>query len=603
MWNRLLCCTGYGVQEPSREEPIRRRRQDIDLDSSWSVKLSPGGSLYDYAMLNLAVRRNASRDCKGMAAVASVTFMLLALMILQFTVMDKVAELTINALAQHRDKILGQSNFSDAGPDYAGDSLNSACHTMATSPYPFVTDVPDAAPENGIQCGLLMVDFLANVSSVDLNSDGVWSAEEAKELQGNWETDWGQSAPLDLIHHRLVRYLHEDQNVSNPALTEASIPLSLLEESLWIPKLCAGWLPSHCGNFEVRGILEQTIPDSAGMTSSERIAKCAETISQTCPFIFGPIYRYHHALRQELCGSYKSMWDSDRRVIYAHSDLYTAYVTGHAPSDGVASDYYALFLWLMIANWTLVMLVEFRSLADWWVVVMTMRLPAGEACCADPDGRPAIEAGVDGTGFHLNNISLGVKIYTIIVHLVPRSIVAVGLFHTGVKFLYITEDYQDLILNGVALSFLLDIDEMLFGAAVGPTDKALCEELEDQRIFSIGTRFSVVFQRFNRVRKFIPVEFIYSVVVMLSSAYFMRHAYDGTHGKLALAETVSCLCQMEGDSCVTAHILGSNHTVAAAQGTAVVIGQSTESASIFSPFIHLAIGITEVPGNFIQLFQ
>mmetsp|Transcript_7950 Transcript_7950/g.17664 ORF Transcript_7950/g.17664 Transcript_7950/m.17664 type:complete len:597 (+) Transcript_7950:71-1861(+) len=580
---RLWCCTRVVTADAeAQEEPPQKKRPD--LDAMWSVKLSDGGSVYDFALLNLAVRRK-DRDIYGCTAFIAVTFVLFALTVLQYTVMDKVYGITTQTEADFANKVLGSKNFDTDEP------IVSACHRMDTDPSPFHYALDGSPPEESIQCGLMAVDLLSDLSIVDLNNDTVWSEDEAEELQARWEGQWHQTAPVALVYEHVRNTAEEDLGTTFPA----GLPMQQVLTYQWKLHLCAGWLPNLCGNYEARGILEGLLAEDEGqdLTPSERISACRDVISNTCPQIFGPVYRWHSAVRGEICGFPHRYWDSQRRILTTKFELFQSYVTGVAANDAVASDFFAVFLWLMIVTWTLVMLVEFRSLLDWWVVIGTKQLTHYE----DEQRTQKVKSFTRDADnqLHINAISLGLKVYTVICHLIPRTILAFGLFHVGVKFLYITNDYASLLLNGIALGFLLDIDEMLYAAVVGPTDKRICADLADQRIYSSGWRFVECFRRINRVRHYVPVEIIATMGVVILSGSFMRQAFDGTHGKAAIAETITCLCQNEGPQCVGAQVLGANVSMSAANGGDDSPASSTSHNIIVKSLIHSAIEITRLP--------
>merc|ERR550537_1967606 len=115
------------------------------------------------------------------------------------------------------------------------------------------------------------------------------------------------------------------------------------------------------------------------------------------------------------------------------------------------------------------MIEELRTISRWWMV-----LPAfpSEAQAAGK----AVEVKEDRTAV----LAMPVlhKAGMIFVNLLPRTVICVWLSFVGSWFLIEADNYTDLILNSVALGFLIEIDNMLYSAVTEDEVKGLMERCD-----------------------------------------------------------------------------------------------------------------------------
>merc|ERR1712232_729456 len=105
--------------------------------------------------------------------------------------------------------------------------------------------------------------------------------------------------------------------------------------------------------------------------------------------------------------------------------------------------------------------------------------------------------------------------------LIPRTIVCIFLFWEGSKFLVHTDSYMDLILNSVALGFVIEIDDYLFAATASQTSKFLVSKLQGILVVYRNSQFKshwVEFERFRR-HKF-PQTLFYTLMITGSASIF-----------------------------------------------------------------------------------
>ena len=148
------------------------------------------------------------------------------------------------------------------------------------------------------------------------------------------------------------------------------------------------------------------------------------------------------------------------------------------------------------------------------------------------------------------------KFMVIALCLIPRTIISVWLSYVGTWFLIEADSYGDLILNSVALAFLIEVDEMLYKAVTSvETRKKFenCQPLEVkyhngamQGLVAFASRFSMK---------------LWTCLLLLIVISFVTVAYEEHRGKYDRASALSCLCHGEGVRCITAQILGGSPVV------------------------------------------
>merc|ERR1711908_263840 len=122
--------------------------------------------------------------------------------------------------------------------------------------------------------------------------------------------------------------------------------------------------------------------------------------------------------------------------------------------------------------WWMSMLMELRSVANWWIVVLFMP--------REPQDDKVLVELVDNE-LEIHALPTFMRFHAILLHLIPRTVICARLCLAGPDFLLSADSYGDLILHSVALGFLVEVDEMLFSATVSPRYQGVvgaCRPLE-----------------------------------------------------------------------------------------------------------------------------
>jgi len=189
---------------------------------------------------------------------------------------------------------------------------------------------------------------------------------------------------------------------------------------------------------------------------------------------------------------------------------------------------------------------EWRDLIDWWIVLIfiPMEQPGVLAYERDHDEHLEVKA---MPGYF--------KVFTILFNLLPRTVIGVTVAFVGTDFLMGSDSYMDLILNSVALTFLIQIDEMLYAALMSQHEKEdvdTCGQIEV---------FHPCFDVFDKLVFNMPTPLVRAALLCAICAFAMNHSYTKKDGKYDMGYALACLCQAEGNYCMSAQLMGGFESV------------------------------------------
>jgi len=521
-----------GQIEDSSDATESEEEDEHAVRCRWKLRLQQ--SVYDEALLTPVVLGHVNGFCSRtfVVSVLSAYMVLVVNGVLQFVVTGKVGRLTEKRREEVASKLWG------------------LCKERRPWEMPFKR-LLDAHPSDDVyfSCGSLAVTMMSHVSNVDGNSDGFWSAAEAKELSGEWESKYDKRADL----HKVWKYYMQRFQGHSPEHCNKSAQLSKAEKGAipmeWMHQqqsnidLCIATNPKLCGNLEARGILEAKFPDITD--ANDRIAFCEDHLSSTCPAVFGQIFRLYQHWSKELCGDVSSTWLSEKGIIAVDFSLVQKYVKD---LDSITTEYYFVFLVVILLIWVMCMLEELRVIISWWMVLVFFPT-------RPQNGKPAVEILDDRVRVHA--IPRTHKIATLVLNLGPRTAICILLSYIGSVFLIRADDYSELILNSVALGFLIEIDNMLFAAVSQEREKDMVDSCEPLEVKHTCCRF------FGGYQHHLPVGITYTALILSTTFGLIYHSYTKDRGKYNMGDALRCLCQAAGDKCVAAQVLGNHSSVVA----------------------------------------
>jgi len=307
---------------------------------------------------------------------------------------------------------------------------------------------------------------------LDTNGDGIWSREEAMKDEHKLEKKL-KAKPF-LVFRAICVGLIDRQAYDSRLWVEPNGMMAKLEGlpkayfDYWMgdAALCSYGDPGMCSTLLSRGFFAEAmnpkhpgkeIPDIDGaLDYCTYMLKVGGGCEQSLP----QIYKLYKAARHEQCGDghffagglYKNPHHETDRV-YIISNVY-ANLTKFLKGD---STIFKTFLFLVLMLWLLALSNEIREMIK--LAEFTFVFPAAE-------GDLGLEIEKDEEGNETYTITGISREHRCVIAFMcfTRFVVIIYLGAVGAVFLVNEVGYMDLLMNAVALAFILEVDEILFGA-------------------------------------------------------------------------------------------------------------------------------------------
>lgn len=327
---------------------------------------------------------------------------------------------------------------------------------------------------------------------LDTNGDGIWTREEAVKDEAGFEKKFKAKA---FLVFRAITVGLSDRGSMDPKLWVSdevkemkAIPKPYFDYWMGDAALCSYADPKVCGTLLSRGYFAGAFMKNATGKNIQDIDGALDwcvwmlSVGGGCDQTLPQIYKLFRALRHEQCGD-SSLYNGG---LYRnpHHPVDKVYVTA-VDYDGLGKHMkadeptYMFFLFLVLQLWLLALLNEMRELVK-----------LSEFCAVYPaageDGGLEVTKSEedDSESYAITGLDPTHR-QVIIFVVVLRVILVVYLGVVGCIFLIMETGYMDLLMNAVALAFILEIDEILYGAIARAETS---EELEAVAEFEFETR-------------------------------------------------------------------------------------------------------------------
>uniref|UniRef100_A0A7S1L019 Uncharacterized protein n=1 Tax=Alexandrium catenella TaxID=2925 RepID=A0A7S1L019_ALECA len=347
---------------------------------------------------------------------------------------------------------------------------------------------------------------------------------------------WGWNHTLEGIGYECIRnYTYIPEEFYTKEIASFLPQCSLLDPDLCNSALLRhpviynfwdGWYSSISARFKFAKILAR----SKGPYDVQPPEKgCAKLIDQACPALIPrSSWRYGLAQKASLCGTKSVQRDGANLLVgYAKPSEFSG-------TWGVTQPPFLLFLSLILLLWGMAMGIELTSVVHRWELLCLLEARDGSAC---------LEVGEDSV--QLLAITRRLRWLNLCLNLLPRSVLSLVILAAGTAFLVQVRETGDLILNSLALTFLLSVDDMLFLMFAGRRHKHLVASCRPIPVPP------ACLPRCRGCSQY--VVFVFVVLVM---AAVVASAYLGSHGSVNLGEAFSCLCDKRGPRCEEPLLLG-----------------------------------------------
>lgn len=538
--------------ETDEDVEISEESDDREFDDSTSWTVVPEGSIYDECFISTSVFSQNWRDySKGLRRpiwhipccpiVLSWGFLILNLFI-QISVITKLLEVVHHRGKAETSSVVGEYGSAVCVEFSGGELIKRDGQPLYAHDY--LQCVPDI--------NVLATQF----QTLDLNKDGRWTRDEAAYLQKQYGNTTQHYAATELVYRRLMSHLKQEHRdftawrLPNITVEQAStqtggfteIPEALFNTSIRsLVDICLLVDPELCSNMEFRQVLVKHLPHVN--RPIDRIAICNQAVQRLCPLVFGEMYKFYQTRHHEVCGSSSSMYRQGDDVVTLTFAKDAAYLQ---PRDGILTRVFIAFLLVVLLIWYLVCLKEFKDVFNWTMVVLFLPGPQS----LEDMGLPACEYSFedqDAFSVKINGMTNTTRCTTLVIDLIPRLILVVITAITGTMLLLKQETVEGLLLDSLALTFIVEIDEIIYRAVVSYFRRRCVEGCSPIRV-TVPCCHTVK----NNVSG--SLLSLASVVVVIIACVF--YDFKGPEGKFEYAEAIECFCQLQGPNCLTAQIVG-----------------------------------------------
>lgn len=323
-------------------------------------------------------------------------------------------------------------------------------------------------------------------------------------------------------------------------LPDSDLCSNIIQRKAWSHKTMMHWLST----MTTETMAVPVIARMTGITSLNQLNDpldiCEKTVSIFCPKLFAAPAKIWQDIRKDTCSHESSKMstyldgDAVETVEYQASERY------NNVTDGVISVLFQCFLFLIIFLWTLASVKEFESIIKWWNILLSLKQRAHE----DRE----VEEQSDSEARTTATIEDSHRLMSIGFNLVPRTVLQCFIFYVGVRFLLAVHDISDLILNSLALTFLVSVDDMLFEAFAGEEIKDKIDEME---VIAIkDCHFSHALSLIKATQ--IPVGVLIFIPTMVAATFLIGDDFKQAN---RTAAALNCLCNIEGQGCLAAKAL------------------------------------------------
>lgn len=406
------------------------------------------------------------------------------------------------------------------------------------------------------QCLPPSVQIASYWEQLDWNGDGTWTVYEAEEDAAGISClvqMWPQQvfkALSNFINSQWfsqVSWVQEQTWLPPEVKNHTAIPKPYFDMWLGLVGICIHSDEAMCGALVMKGLFDGAL---SPLTNNITGISDLQTAMDTCSTILAPGGLCDHALPQTYqlfrarhhaqCGEphymagpiYGNPWRPDDSMYIAlavHTEVET-----FMEADTMQ---FVIFQYSVLMVFVIGLFSEVKELAKLIQLIIAFpdadpKDPEASLVCDEDTGTCTIKA-------------ITKRERALIATMVGfRLLIAVYIGLLGTAFLLADKDYLNLLLNAVALVFVLEIDELLFNAMASASTKRDIEMTEP-------IQFQSPFHVESRVRRIFNDWTAFGILVLLVVLMVLHHQYFTTKPILA---SLTCACQQEGEDCLDAFV-------------------------------------------------
>lgn len=395
-------------------------------------------------------------------------------------------------------------------------------------------------------CAPPSVQLIGHWDELDLNGDGIWTRDEVLEARTHLKCKYIVD-PVE-IFDVFVFLLKEREKliwISPDVRAGKAIPKPYFTYAMGDIAMC-GYRSHHmCANLLKRGVFNAALEHG----TAPRVGTSIESALDYCREMLEPM-----GYCERVLPSTYSTWKIES-IVQCQKPKYKMFVYKN-PGNGVQKsllevDYKArqryetaqtlifqIYKGSICGIWMLLLISQLRRVRK--VLLWVIQFPAHEWDEADLGSRP-IRRGKSSRGqpkVEVVGITMNHRLFMGSVT-ITRIIMLCILLYVGMSFLGRQTDYIGLLLDGVALIFIIEVQEILYERALRGDVKNKWEDSDAMSINLVGIRY------FNRRPDLMDV--LWLVAVIVASFVFMVW-YTSTI-VTPLHDSLKCACVGEGENC------------------------------------------------------
>jgi len=399
-------------------------------------------------------------------------------------------------------------------------------------------------------CAPPSVQLIGRWDELDLNQDGVWSRAEVyaqrKVLKCKYAVD-----PVEIFDVVVAILLqHEEHIWIHPKLRAGNA----IHKAYWTYAMgdiaiCGYRNQDMCTNLLKRGVFHAALKYG----TSPRVGSTIESALDYCHRMLAPM-----GVCERTLPSTYATWKLET-VQQCKSAKYHKFVYKN-PASGVEKsllevDYKArqryataqtpiflVYKGMICGIWMLLVLSQLRMVASkmvWVLTFPTYEEPDAETqAMMNKKSRNFVERGAH----KIVGISFRHRVVMTITSLTRIAMMCL-LLYVGLSFLGRQTDYIGLLLDGVALIFIIEVQEIIYEKVIRGDVRAQWEDSEPMSFMKVGVGF---LQRRPDI-----VDMMWLFIIAASASLFMW-SYTRTLVR-PLHDALNCACLSEGDKCFEKH--------------------------------------------------
>jgi hypothetical protein len=135
------------------------------------------------------------------------------------------------------------------------------------------------------------------------------------------------------------------------------------------------------------------------------------------------------------------------------------------------------FFGAVLLIWTLTVIAELRNIIALFrsLIVNTRNIKSMEDALLDCD--PDIDDDDPRNGWIIDGLTISMKVAIMLLVIIPRLVLTIVLLWLGCRFLAATNDFGEMVLNAIALEFILMLKDLLYSTIVPDRNKREIEHI------------------------------------------------------------------------------------------------------------------------------